>query len=169
MTLTNTDPRESTFMVYELIEKEIRRQDHAWGIQRHTSDYWLGILIEELGAAAKAVVDRKSKEAYDELVQVAAVAVQWLRSWNVQANKWDEWNKNVSFQDSANDTIVNVPKDVADALFEAREDAIADTAQINAKREIPNAGKEQMQIQHEANQRRLLPEEEVMDQQYRSE
>ena len=66
--------------IYSQIEAERLRQDELWGEQRHTLDRWLTILVEEVGEVAKAIQgddpDRVEGEAEEELVQVAAVAVQ---------------------------------------------------------------------------------------------
>jgi NTP pyrophosphatase (non-canonical NTP hydrolase) len=58
------------------------RQNHIWGKQRHPMGDWLKILIEEVGEVAQAMqigdVSYKNSDAddlYEELVQVAAVAV----------------------------------------------------------------------------------------------
>jgi NTP pyrophosphatase (non-canonical NTP hydrolase) len=66
--------------IYKQIEAERIRQDGLWGVQRHSLDRWLTILVEEVGEVAKAIQgddpDRVGDEAEEELVQVAAVAVQ---------------------------------------------------------------------------------------------
>jgi NTP pyrophosphatase (non-canonical NTP hydrolase) len=66
--------------IYSQIEAERIRQDGLWGEQRHTLDRWLTILVEEVGEVAKAMQgddpDRVEDEAEEELIQVAAVAVQ---------------------------------------------------------------------------------------------
>lgn len=66
--------------IYSQIEAERLRQDELWGEQGHTLDRWLTILVEEVGEVAKAMQgddpDRVEDEAEEELVQVAAVAVQ---------------------------------------------------------------------------------------------
>ena len=90
--------------VLDLIRTERMRQDRKWGEQNHNDYYWLGILTEELGEAAKALIegaitayapedfpDKNVKCHYvrqrndtaaleKELVQVAAVAVAWLEA-----------------------------------------------------------------------------------------
>jgi hypothetical protein len=83
---------------------ERRRQDAKWGEQNHNDYYWLGILAEEFGEAAKALIDNCDRAypaisipvggIYDhtniqhsgtaslerELTHVAAVAVAWLEA-----------------------------------------------------------------------------------------
>ncbi len=83
---------------------ERRRQDEKWGEQNHNDYYWLGILGEEFGEAAKALIENAldSREPYQptvadpfvhevlqrretadlekELLHVAAVAVAWLEA-----------------------------------------------------------------------------------------
>ena len=60
------------------IMEERARQDAKWGVQNHPNLYWLGILMEEVGEAAKALIEGKIDLLYGELVQVAAVGLAWL-------------------------------------------------------------------------------------------
>jgi len=75
--------------VLEDIAKERNRQDDKWGVQEHDMLYWLGILMEEVGEVAKAIIETPKGKTYptplidaekwmdeirDELIQVAAVA-----------------------------------------------------------------------------------------------
>ncbi|SEB15903.1 hypothetical protein SAMN05421743_12160 [Thalassobacillus cyri] len=39
----------------EDLNKERRRQDKKWGVQRHPYPYWLAILTEEVGEVAQAI------------------------------------------------------------------------------------------------------------------
>jgi len=69
--------------VLALISQERDRQIAKHGPQDDNSDMdWLGILTEELGEAARAVVDQRFGRPNDtlisELTHVAAVAVSWL-------------------------------------------------------------------------------------------
>jgi NTP pyrophosphatase (non-canonical NTP hydrolase) len=56
---------------------ERKRQDEKWGEQNHGDLYWLGILMEEVGELAQAVIEGKRLERNAELIPVAAVAVAW--------------------------------------------------------------------------------------------
>ena len=67
----------STVVVNE-IRQERRRQRIKWGPQTHSDLYWLAILSEEVGEAAKAALEEESGDLRAELVQVAAVACAWL-------------------------------------------------------------------------------------------
>jgi len=60
------------------IMKERGRQDRKWGEQNHNDLYWLGILTEELGEVAKAIIQNDPEQAHKELVEVGAVALAWL-------------------------------------------------------------------------------------------
>ena len=69
--------------VISLITQECDRQDKLWGKQRHDDFVWLAIISEEVGEAAKAIMhnqfDGEAKGTLPtELIQIAAVAVQWL-------------------------------------------------------------------------------------------
>lgn len=63
----------------EAILRERDRQDQKFGEQRHTDGKWLLILQEELGEAAKALLDN-TVDADIELVEAAAVIVAWLEA-----------------------------------------------------------------------------------------
>ena len=72
-------------------------QDDKWGEQNHTWDYWLGILMEEVGELAKAIIERDSAQVDAELTQVAAVAVSMMEYGDrkgFQPKKNDESNRN---------------------------------------------------------------------------
>jgi len=74
--------------IYRLIQIERTAQEHKWGIQNHPPLYWLGILMEEVGEVAKAVIEEKRSynEVKEELVQVAAVSVAFIDSINRNQN-----------------------------------------------------------------------------------
>lgn len=64
---------------------ERRRQNEKWkrkpGVWEATDDRKLTVLTEEVGEVAKALCDREADRAlYDELVQVAAVAVSFAET-----------------------------------------------------------------------------------------
>jgi NTP pyrophosphatase (non-canonical NTP hydrolase) len=60
------------------IINERKRQDAKWGIQNHDPFKWLTILTEEVGEAAKAILEGDLIEYIKEMKQVAAVAVAAL-------------------------------------------------------------------------------------------
>jgi len=63
--------------------EERRRQDKKWGEQNHHPLYWLGILMEEVGEAAKAAIEHHVGHWGDyqkELIHVAAVAIAAIES-----------------------------------------------------------------------------------------
>ncbi len=57
------------------IKTERRAQDMKWGVQTHEPEKWMTILMEEVGEAAKAVLEHDAKNYYAEMVQIAAVCV----------------------------------------------------------------------------------------------
>lgn len=61
---------------------EMYRQDKKWGVQDHSDEVWLAILTEEVGEAATGILHARfggmDSNTRDEVVQVAAVAIQWL-------------------------------------------------------------------------------------------
>jgi NTP pyrophosphatase (non-canonical NTP hydrolase) len=60
------------------IQEERDAQDKKWGEQNHDFFVWLAILMEEVGEASKAALERKESEYESEMIQVAAVAVAAL-------------------------------------------------------------------------------------------
>lgn len=65
------------------IKAERERQNEQWGEQTHEDYIWLAILTEELGEVAQAILHDEfggphANTVEAELIQVAAVAVQWL-------------------------------------------------------------------------------------------
>ena len=64
--------------VLDLIRAERMRQDSKWGEQNHSDLYWLGILVEEVGELAKAIIENDGENGVKELVQTAAVCVAWM-------------------------------------------------------------------------------------------
>ncbi len=59
--------------ILQMITEERIRQDEKWGEQNHGDLYWLGILTEEVGEVAKALIEGDLDT--HEVIQVAAVAV----------------------------------------------------------------------------------------------
>jgi len=73
--------------IFEQVKNERERQDIKWGVQRHDPFIWLAILNEEVGEANKAVLenfwDDEEMENYrEELIQVAAVAIAAIESFD---------------------------------------------------------------------------------------
>lgn len=65
------------------ITVERSRQDLLFGEQNHTPAQWMMILQEELGEFARGVLEGTSPaKTREELVQVAAVVVAMLESWD---------------------------------------------------------------------------------------
>jgi len=70
---------------------ERKRQDKKWGVQDHTLEWWLAILMEEVGEMAEAILETHFKNTRwakpekgghknirFEAVQVAAVALAMI-------------------------------------------------------------------------------------------
>ncbi|MFL5659904.1 MAG: hypothetical protein ACJ8BW_00975 [Ktedonobacteraceae bacterium] len=61
------------------VDKEMGRQDRKWGVQKHPEEYWLAIVMEELGEVARAIAEKDQKSVlFAEIQQCAAVMAQWL-------------------------------------------------------------------------------------------
>jgi NTP pyrophosphatase (non-canonical NTP hydrolase) len=69
---------EKTKLILAQVGNERARQDAKWKEQNHRDSVWLTILSEEVGEAAKALLERGDLE--EELIQIAAVAVAWHES-----------------------------------------------------------------------------------------
>jgi hypothetical protein len=77
---TIVSTQEQVFATQDVLD-ERDRQDAKWGSQRHLSDReWLTILTEEVGEAAKDILDQKHDGLKTEVTQVAAVALAWLEA-----------------------------------------------------------------------------------------
>lgn len=74
------------FAFNNLIEMERSRQDEKWGEQNHSDEKWLAILLEELGEAAKSVLEKNDTDLLAEVVQVGAV----LQNWVISRNWYDD-------------------------------------------------------------------------------
>lgn len=67
---------------------ERARQDAQWGNQSEHNDFvWNAILTEEIGEVSQAVLHQKfggpaKNTLYEELTQVAAVAIAWMEAIN---------------------------------------------------------------------------------------
>lgn len=77
--------------IFGAIREERMRQDIKWGEQNHSDPVWLTVLAEEIGEAAKEVLEQRAANGYvdvlppevtahlrDELIQSAAVLVAWI-------------------------------------------------------------------------------------------
>ena len=83
MPSTQEEPLKITKEAFNnLIQIEREAQDEKWGEQRHSDEKWLAILLEELGEAAKAVLEKNEEGLLEETVQVAAVLQNWVTSRN---------------------------------------------------------------------------------------
>lgn len=65
------------------INIERQRQNDKWGQQDHDDYRWLAILTEEVGELSQSILHDEfggyaSGTTEAELIQIAAVAVQWL-------------------------------------------------------------------------------------------
>lgn len=66
----------------EAVLSERKRQDAKWGIQNHGPYAWLLILMEEVGEAAKAILEGSALNYIKELSHAAAVAVAAMECAN---------------------------------------------------------------------------------------
>ena len=57
---------------------ERQHQDEIRGSQEHDDLYWYAVLSKEVGEVASALTEKTEAEQYQEIVQVAAVALAWL-------------------------------------------------------------------------------------------
>ncbi len=64
--------------IFDRIVIERIEQDNKWGVKDHSPEKWLSILAEEVGEAAKEIVEDKPHLLRGELVQIATVCVAWL-------------------------------------------------------------------------------------------
>ncbi len=78
------------------IINERKRQNEKWGEQNHEPIWWLGILMEEIGELAQAIIEIKfisfgsrgiPENIRMEAVHVAAVAVAFVESLDRNRSK----------------------------------------------------------------------------------
>jgi hypothetical protein len=73
-------------LAIENVLEEMKRQDAKWGGDRDQENFvWQTILTEEVGESAEeclnvAFAGKSEAHLYEEVVQVAAVALQWLEN-----------------------------------------------------------------------------------------
>lgn len=73
-------------MIFEMnkiiaeIKKERRNQDKKWGKQNHGPEFWMLILLEEIGEAAKAILEGAALGYRDEMIQAAAICIAAIES-----------------------------------------------------------------------------------------
>jgi len=68
------------------VQAERERQVKEWGRQDHHPSWWLTILAEEFGEAAKAILEGDFLQCHEELVQVSAVAASAAES--IERHNW---------------------------------------------------------------------------------
>ena len=73
---------ETRELVFSDINTERLKQLEKWGDQRHSTDRWVAIMLEELGEAAKASLEGQLDNWREELVQIAAVAIAALEDFD---------------------------------------------------------------------------------------
>jgi len=76
--LENYRIEKSERAIISLLIQERERQTEKWGEQNHDPAYWMGVLMEEVGEVAKAMIENNTREYRKELIEVAAVAVQMV-------------------------------------------------------------------------------------------
>jgi NTP pyrophosphatase (non-canonical NTP hydrolase) len=66
------------------ILQERKKQDIKWGsIPRFfTREYWITILVEEVGEASKAILSGHEENYRQEMIQVAAVAIAAIEDFD---------------------------------------------------------------------------------------
>ena len=65
---------------------ERESQDNKWGEQNHHPVYWIAVIAEEHGEAAKKAIEFKFENYREELVHLAAVTLAAIES--LDRDKW---------------------------------------------------------------------------------
>lgn len=73
---------EITWNVLDEVNQERLRQETKWGEQNHLPSFWITILGEEYGEACHAILEKDSVNYREELIQIAAVAVAMIESFD---------------------------------------------------------------------------------------
>lgn len=58
------------------VHSELNRQHRKWGDQYHSDTYWLGIIMEEIGEVAKAVIEHQPEQVKEEIAHAVACLTQ---------------------------------------------------------------------------------------------
>ncbi len=69
-------------LIFSDIQDERLNQLKKWGDQRHSTDRWVVIMLEELGEAARASLEGRLDNWREELVQIAASTVAALEDFD---------------------------------------------------------------------------------------
>lgn len=72
----------SAVSVVQEVLQERSNQDRKWGEQNHSPRFWFTILGEEVGEVAHAILEYDKGNYRDECIQVAAVAVAMIESFD---------------------------------------------------------------------------------------
>jgi len=70
----------------EVLE-ERAKQEFKWGEQNHWPSFWANILGEEVGEVSHAILEQDWTNYREELIQVAAVAVAMVESFDRNPDK----------------------------------------------------------------------------------
>lgn len=73
---------EITWNVLDEVHQERLRQETKWGEQNHLPSFWITILGEEYGETCRAILEKDSINYREELIQVAAVTVAMIESFD---------------------------------------------------------------------------------------
>ena len=83
LAIRTTLSRDYPLIVLTEVSNERHRQDAKFGDQTgHSDGMWLAILAEEFGEIGKALCE--GDDPYDEIIQTAAVAVNWAECWLIR-------------------------------------------------------------------------------------
>jgi len=78
---------DSLMDVFAEVKAERERQESLWGQQNHEPLLWNAILGEEVGEVANAILERDPANYRTELIQVAAVAIAMVQSFDRNQTK----------------------------------------------------------------------------------
>lgn len=74
--------KRKTKKILKEVLNERKNQHRKWGEQNHSPDRWSSIFGEEAGEVHKAICERDWENYREELIQVAAVAVQMVECYD---------------------------------------------------------------------------------------
>ena len=62
------------------VKKERLRQLSKWGLQNHEPLFWLGVITEENGEIAKAMIEGDMEQAKKEAIECAACCIAFVQN-----------------------------------------------------------------------------------------
>src|SRR5690242_8845044 len=110
------------------ILNEVARQDVKWGKNRILKkDLWLVVMGEEYGEVAEAILNNDNDNYREELIQLAALCLQSVQSFDGSRETIDDVNKNYGVKKKRLFSLISKKcGDIVRAMLEKDDNAYAE-------------------------------------------